>query len=330
MANNPNGGSSFRFKLIKAADLRLLPPVQLIANTHLVAEGLNVIFGPSGSYKSFYALSLALNIAQKDSVVYVAAEGASGFQIRVEAWCDHNKTDTGHLQFITEEVNLLDATTITKFINTLKAIKAQTRLVIFDTYARCIPGGDENTAKDAGLAIRHCATIQRTLSTAVVLVHHANRAETGERGSGALRGAADAMIEVNASDDVVRVECSKVKDWEAWPSESLRFQPVGKSGLLLSSDDVHLPERISEKEIKILEILNYDVFEDCGATAQQVSDATGVSRAAIFRLLSRLKANDLIHQDKKGNPFSLTSAGRKALFAAKPASKRASFNITVV
>jgi predicted transcriptional regulator len=328
MATN-NGASSPRFRLIKAADLRHLPPAQLIASTHLVSEGLNVIFGPSGSYKSFYTLGLALSIAQKEGVVYVAAEGSSGLHIRVEAWCDHNKTDAGSLQFICEEVNLLDGAQVTRFVNTIKGIKATTRLIIFDTYARCMPGGDENSAKDTGLVIRHIASLQRSLKAAVALVHHSNRAETGERGSGALRGAADMMIEVSASDDTVRIECGKSKDYEAWPAERWRFQPVGKSGLLLPASDVNLPPQMSTKEVKILEALNLDIFEDCGARIHEVIDATGISRAVIFRLLSKLKTGGFIHQDKRGNPFSLTSKGRKSLFAIKPELEKGEFSIEI-
>lgn len=326
---NVNGASSPRFKLVKAADLRFLPPAQLIGNTHLISNGFNVIFGPSGTYKSFYALGMALNIAQKDAVVYVAAEGVSGLHYRVDAWCDHNGTDAGHLQFITEEINLLDSSIVTKFVNTLKSLKCQIRLVIFDTYARCMPGGDENSAKDTGLAIRHCMTIQRTFNTAVAVVHHSNKAETGERGSGALRGAADAMIEMNCADDIIRIECSKMKDWEAWPAEHYRFQPVGKSGLLLPAGDVKPPQQLSNKEIKVLETLDLEIFESCGARSHEIMDSTGIARAALFRILSKLKKECLVHQDKNGNPFSLTSAGRKSLYAAKPEAIKQQMDIAV-
>jgi len=327
--SSPNGTQPSRFKLIEAADLKLLPPVRLLGSTHIVAEGLNVIFGPSGSYKSFYTLDTALRLAQSSVVVYVAAEGASGFQNRVEAWCEHHQVGAGQLKFITEEVNLLDSSIIAEFAHTLKSIKKPIHLVIFDTYARCMPGGDENSAKDAGLAIRHCAKIQRAFKTAVAVVHHSNRAETGERGSGALRGAADMMIEVNAPDDVIRVSCEKAKDWEAWPAETYRFQPVGKSGLLLPADDVHLPDRITNFELRILEALDMLIFEMSGATVQQVVDTTGLSRSLVYKLLNKMKGNDLVTQDKRGNPFRLSDEGRDALYRLKPMLKKQDFNITV-
>ena len=326
---SPNGAGPSLFKLIKAGELHKLPPVELLRDTHFVARGFNVIFGPSGTYKSFYVLNAALHLAQKIGVIYVAAEGIGGMRDRVDAWCDFNQRDAGHLHFISEEVNLLDSGEITRFVVTAKTLSMPTALVVLDTYARCMPGGDENSAKDAGLAVRHCATIQRTLKTAIAVVHHSNRAESGERGSGAIRGAADSIIEVSAADDTVRIECSKMKDWESWPSEKYRFQPVGKSGLLLPAEDVHLPEQVSAKEIKILDALNLDVFETSGATAQQIVDVTGLSRPIVFRLLSKLKSNDLVYQDKKGNPFSLTPEGKKALWSAQPDTKMADLNVTI-
>jgi len=329
MASTSNGASAPRFKLTKAADLRLLPAAQLIGNTHLISNGFNVIFGPSGTFKSFYALSQALLIAQKDAVIYVAAEGVSGLHCRVESWCDYHNKDAGHLQFITEEINLLDSTVITKLVQTLKSLKSQIRLVVLTTYARCMPGGDENSAKDTGLAIRNCMTLQRAFNTAVAVVHHSNKAETGERGSGALRGAADAMIEMNCADDIIRVECSKMKDWEAWPAEHYRFQAVGKSGLLLPASNVQPPQQLSNKEIKVLETLDLEIFETCGARSHEIMDSTGIARAALFRILSKLKTQGLVYQDKNGNPFSLTSAGRKALYAAKPEAIKQQIDITV-
>lgn len=321
---NPN-----EFELIKADDLRLLPPAFLLSKTHLVDEGFNVIFGPSGSFKSFYMLDVALNIAQADSVVYVAAEGIRGFQSRVEAWCEHYKLTAGHLHFIKEEVNLMDSAAITKLVTTLKKLKNPMRLIILDTYARCMVGGDENSAKDAGLVIRHCATIQRTFKTAVAVVHHANRAETGERGSGALRGAADAMIEVSLIDEVIKVECSKMKDWEPWPVELYRFAPVAQSGILLPTSEDARSSTLSGKKLKLLEALAMGVFDQSGASVTQLLDHTTVSRTVIYTLLSELKEDGLIWQEKKGNPFHISDKGTQALYVVKPTARNAPMNIIV-
>lgn len=318
------------YETIKAEDLRHLPPAELLPGTHLVAEGFNVVFGPSGSYKSFYMLDAALSLSQKAAVVYVAAEGISGYQSRVEAWCEYRKLKADNLYFIREEINLMEGAAVTKLVVTLKKLKTRIQLVILDTYARCMVGGDENSAKDAGVVIRHCATIQRTLKTAVAVVHHANRAETGERGSGALRGAADSMIEVSLLDDgMVKVYSSKMKDAPSWPAEFYRFAPVAKSGLLLPTDEYSGSSKLSGKKVVILDALALTVFEEAGATVNQITTHTGISQAMIYRLLSELKEGDLIWQEKKGFPIHLTDKGKQALYAIKPTLKNAPLNIVV-
>jgi len=54
--------------LIHLDDLQKLPPIDWLPETHIVAQGLNVLFGDSGAYKSFYALDGALRVAKTATV----------------------------------------------------------------------------------------------------------------------------------------------------------------------------------------------------------------------------------------------------------------------
>lgn len=305
-------------RLISADQLGELPPTEILGETRFIARGLNVVFGASGAFKSFYTLSAALSIAQTAPVVYVAAEGAGGLYRRVKAWCDYHDQPPGQLHFLCHEVNLLDVSHIKALLSIASPVKPA--VVIFDTLARCIPGGDENSAKDMGLAVRNSAIIQRGLQTAIIWIHHTNRAERGERGSGAIRGAADAMIEIAANgDSVVRVSCSKLKDDEPWVTEELRFHPVGESGVLIQNyGDA---DKFSAIEIQILEFLSLDVFETAGAQARQIINALNISERHIYRMLSHLKRDLTLTHDSKGDPYRLTDKGKSIVLqrTAKPA-----------
>lgn len=301
-------------RLIHASRLHELPPTQILGDTKFIARGFNVVFGASGAFKSFYVLNAALSIAQSAPVVYVAAEGSGGLHRRVSAWCEYYDQPPGALHFLCQEVNLLSPAAIKSLITTIKPIDPA--LVVFDTLARCIPGGDENTAKDMGVAVAHSAVIQREIDCAVTWVHHTNRAERGERGSGAMRGAADAMIELTANgDSVIRVLCSKLKDDEPWETEELRFHSVADSGVLITED---MPDtsRLSAQEIQVLEFLSLDVFEPGGAKALQIVNGLNISERHIYRMLSHLKRELTITHDSKGDPYRLTDKGR-ALVAKK-------------
>jgi hypothetical protein len=124
------------------------------------------------------------------------------------------------------------------------------------------------------------------------------------------------MIEIGCSDDKVRVECSKMKDWESWPTEFLRFKSHGRSGLLLPADDVGKSTDLQPGEIKILEALALDVFKIAGASARQISDATGKRGGNLYQLLSSLKVSKMVSQSAKGDPFKITNSGRQALEAS--------------
>jgi hypothetical protein len=300
-------------RLISADQLKDLPPTDILSGTRFVARGLNVVFGASGAFKSFYVLSAALTVAQSLPVVYIAAEGAGGLSARVGAWCNYHNSPPGSLHFICEEINLRNTDDISRLARALNPVKPQ--LIVIDTLARCMIGGDENSAKDVGLAIHGCSSLQRTFSAAICLIHHTNKADRGERGSGALRGAADTMIEVvSTGDGIIRASCSKSKDYEPWEPEDLAFKQVDTSGVLISAsekDTVSISLTMSEKTI--LQFLALSVFETVGAQVQQIVNALNISERHVYRLLSGLKNKGLIHHVSKLLPMVLTDVGREML-----------------
>jgi len=227
----------------------------------------------------------------------------------VAAWCEFNDLRPAQSRFICEEVNLLNQSSVKALID--HCLPIQPALIIFDTLACCIPGGDENSAKDMGIAVRNSRIIQRTLNSAIIWIHHTNRAERGERGSGAIRGAADAMIELTANgDNIIRVSCSKLKDDDPWLTEEYRFQPVLNSGVLLPADGYNA-DQLSAQEVRILEFLALDVFETAGAKAIQIVNGVNIPERNIYRILSHLKRELHIQHDSKGDPYRLTETGKK-------------------
>lgn len=300
-------------RLYKADQLGELPPTKLIDGTKLVAGSLNVVFGASGAYKSFYVLGTALQVAQTLPTVYVAAEGAGGLNARVAAWCQYHQLPPGNLHFICQEVNLREPAAIIGLCKAIAPVKPQ--LIIIDTLARCMIGGDENSAKDVGMAIHGCSVLQRTFQAAICLIHHTNKADRGERGSGALRGASDAMIEISTSGDgLVSVACSKTKDTEPWETETLTFYQIDRSGVLIPPTDSALVSlSLSPVEKRIIEFLGLSVFDTIGAQVQQIVNALNVSERHVYRLLSGLKNKGLTRHVSKGMPMNLTEVGTDIL-----------------
>jgi len=101
--------------------------------------------------------------------------------------------------------------------------------VVLDTYARNAVGGDENSAKDVGVAIRQIDHLRFSLHTAVVVVHHIGKKGTSERGSGALRGAADEMLLLTGKPAALSLSVDKMKNFEAAKPVALHLERVGDS-----------------------------------------------------------------------------------------------------
>jgi len=300
-------------KLFTFPELCKLPPTEYLADGELVAGGLNVLFGASGAGKSFVALDYALRIAQTDVVIFGAAEGGSGIQNRVKAWCKHHGKQPGNIRFAIEAVNLLDNLAVDMFIASITALKP--KLVVIDTLARSMVGGDENSARDMGKAIDNCNRIQRETGAAVLLVHHTGKSGSNERGSSALRGAADMMIELTSDGDVIKLSCSKSKDTAGFETRYLRMVKVntdtGESVVLLPSNKVVRDDAaLTPNQQSIIEWLATKVFDE-GARSNDLQKATGLSGSSFYNALNSLSRRDLIEKEGKYDPWFLTSDGKK-------------------
>lgn len=192
------------------ASMRAREPVapDLIKGVIPDAE-FGIIYGKSGSGKSFAAIDLGYHLAQgapwrgrkvkQRNVFYVAAEGAGGVRKRTQAYSEHHGLDAS-VPFFTRErgVNLYEKNGWTQAAADILAHTGEAPGVIFvDTLSRSIPGVDENSAKDMSLVIENCQKLGRATGCMVVVIAHAGKNDDqGVRGSSALRAAADFEIAV--------------------------------------------------------------------------------------------------------------------------------------
>lgn len=229
-ADKPN-----RFEVISAAEFTSRPAPAWIVKGVLPRAELVVLFGESGSGKSFIALDIAAAIdrgiawrgrrVKQGRVVYICAEGAGGFRNRLVAYQQAHQCELG-LGVIANAPNLLqkdDALDVCRAIG-----KAD--VVIIDTFAQTTPGGNENAAEDMGKALAHCKGIHRATGALVVLVHHAGKdLSRGARGWSGLKAAADAELEVLRLESGRMLRTSKMKDGDddaAWGFD-LEPQSIG-------------------------------------------------------------------------------------------------------
>jgi len=162
-----------------------------------------------------------------------------------------------------------------------------------------ISGADENSSKDADVIMSSCQLAAQSLGCAVLLIHHTNKKDLDERGSGAFRGNCDFMIHI-AKPKHGRTEtcmsCSKVKDGEYWTSQNFNlnkieeYESVHVSWDTISSDEeVDIAADFHKK--KILETLAQ--YPSTKFTARGISEAIGKDVKYTSMLLYQLRNDDL-------------------------------------
>lgn len=210
---------------------------------------LIVIYGESGSGKSFLTLDMVYAIARgtawrehkvkQANVVYIAAESASGFRNRIKAYKDyHDVVGCPNLYIIPDAPRFTEGDDIKALVRAVHSLKPG--IVVVDTLSRVLAGADENSNEDMGLVVSHCSTISKVTGATVLLVHHSGKDATrGARGWSGLRAAADTEIEITRADHDRVARVSKQKDGEDGQEFGFKLNtvPVGhdEDGEVVSS-----------------------------------------------------------------------------------------------
>jgi hypothetical protein len=296
-------------------------------------RSLVVLFGSPGTGKSFLALAWALAILNgipwigqrciRGPVLYIAAEGQGFLRIRLEAWQRGNRGHSAaELWVITDPPQLLDPAEIDALIAALKALPERPVLVVIDTLARTMVGGDENSAKDVGLFIGAIDRIRTEFGCTVLVVHHSGKEGSKERGSSALRGAADVMIRVNrlpGKRDVFRVHCEKAKDGPGFKTFTLDLIPTkttaGESCYLIAGDwrtkGDQVGPNLPEPARKLHETLRTRTkgAADRALTSAELRERSGLKKTSFQRALKTLKEGGFVEFRRMGQKLIYWSLG---------------------
>jgi hypothetical protein len=206
------------FDTVMACSIEIDPEPEFLVHGLLTAGGLSAVWGEPGCGKSFLALDLALSVAtgrrflgrdvQAGGVVYVAAEGGRGFKKRVVAYRQrHGIPDDASFALIPANVDLCtehhETDALIEEIQLLVELQLleEIRLVVIDTLARAMSGGNENDSLDMGRLIKNADRIREATGANVMFVHHSGKDKDRKtRGHSSFYGALDTGIEVAVSE----------------------------------------------------------------------------------------------------------------------------------
>jgi AAA domain len=341
-----------RFTFLTVDELRSRPAPTWLIEDVMVTGTISVLAGPSASLKSFAALDQALCIAtgrpwqghavQQGPVVYVSAEGSAGLAKRVQAWeLVNNTTAPDAFRILADAPQLLDPNDLVALSEGLGSLPFTPVHIVVDTLARVMVGGDENSARDMGIVVGGIDALRRRLACHVQIVHHTGKSNGSIRGSSALPGALDTIIEAQRDGPYLTLTCSKQKDSAEFAPMRFETQVVvlnddGETSLVIQS--TISTNRIIPSHRQVGTIL-FCTFGDAGATntswKKQCAEE-GLSRTSYFEAKRTLierglvtveragdgKKDDVYHATEKLSPESTKPVQRSVLYLANPHSTK--------
>lgn len=314
------------FKIRSRDDLINAPDPKYLIDQVFPERGLAVLFGSPGVGKTFCALGISLSICTglqwlgyntcNGSVIYITSEGLNGLKLRLQAWESYHEVKAENFGYVTEAPNFLIEDEIQLLIEAIESshIKKPS-LIVIDTLARHMIGGDENSAQHMGAFIANADKIRTLFNSAVIIVHHTTKkrgSSTEERGSSALRGAADTMLLMDKNKKVTSIKCEKQKDSEPFENILVALKGVNISNntnscVLVKVDaDVELEDKLDKDKEKILNAL-YQAGEE-GLRTKYILDITGIPQSSYHRHREYLVIHGFIAYNAQ-NYYTLTSKG---------------------
>jgi len=192
-----------------------------------------IAYGPPGGGKTFTLLDLAYHIAAgKDwmghkvhggPVLYLPFEGGGGLIKRAQAL--RQKYGDADVPFFIAPAsfNLREQTGRKELGAVIADLPEKPVLIVIDTLARALMGGDENSAQDVGAFNSAVAALIESTGACVLIVHHSGKNQNaGARGSSALLGAIDTELQISDN----RVTASKQRDVEIGAPIGFKLVPV--------------------------------------------------------------------------------------------------------
>jgi len=224
-----------RFNVLSIDQFNKRPPMAWRIKNVLPAEGLAIMYGKSGSGKTFLLLDLLLAIATSDewfghsinkaSVCYVCLEGASGVHQRLAAWEKASgRPLPSNFKIVTEPLDLMNPKDIHELANSFKEAEFGNGVIAIDTLNAATPKMDENSSKDMGIAISNLKLLMKLTSSLVLTSHHTGKDESrGMRGHSSLLGAIDVEIYLKSTNSSRAWTLEKIRDYENGETHSFKL-----------------------------------------------------------------------------------------------------------
>jgi hypothetical protein len=304
-----------------------MPQPQWLIEGLFEVNGLVMLAGPPGNYKSFLALDWLLcmstglkwcnRLTTPAKTLYVLGEGKASLLKRMETWITYNDLGEREMERLKENFRvtfnvpqMASKASTDNLLNDLENENFHPSVIVIDTFARSFVGLDENSQKDTGLWIESAERL-REKGMAVIFLHHTKKnMDYGlqYRGSSAIMGAMDTAMVLSKDGQSARVVLKVVKQKDHEEAKPMTFirQVIGSSreeGSVVLVPAPSIDERFTVEGQHIDEVIKQlirdDTFESDRArsrilvTSYGFTDSAAQSRvAAMKKRMEKEKDNE--------------------------------------
>jgi len=199
--------------------------IKWLVKNLIPADSMGMLFGASGTFKSFLALDLCLSVAnglpwtgrktETGPVGYMAAEGGAGIYKRIMAW-QGGVEPPSNFRVCTIPILLSAKDEVAALRASIIALPEIPKLIVIDTLSQTF-AGDENSSSDIASYLRMInSEIREPFGATVLVIHHSGHsASERPRGSSAITANVDFLLGCFRSDPEAlnaRLEVTKQKD----------------------------------------------------------------------------------------------------------------------
>lgn len=312
-----------RVRLVNISDLGNIKPPSWLIQDVLTESGLSMVWGRSGSLKSFAVLDMGLCIAtglswhgkpvKQGRVIYLAAEGSQGLIGRIAGWMQSRGRDlpAPDFQVIPHGLTLVNQGDMDALIEAIQERAEAPVFIVIDTLSRTFGSGNPNQPADMNAFVAACDRLKDATGAHVLVVHHGGKdTDKNELGNESLRNASDTVIHVRRKDGTIELineaPKGKQKDAEEFPTISLRSVKIAYElndkehttlVLNLNSDESGLPGKsdpaqpLGGVQKAIIQALS-TAGEPLGLMRLQAM--TGKGKSSLCNALPVLEARNLI------------------------------------
>lgn len=214
------------------------------------ADEVGMMFGASGTFKSFLAVDLAGHVAHglnwlgrrttQGDVLYIAAEGGTGMYGRFCAWHKARRLHYEKAPIRVMPVAIDLTQDVRRVVDAVKSSGLQPRLIIVDTMSQTF-AGEENSAQEVAAYLKALGGgLREAWGSSVLILHHTGHNVTERpRGSSTMRANLGYMLGVHRDEKEMIATLSnlKQKDGDTFQDTTFSLSPY-KLGTDADGDEV--------------------------------------------------------------------------------------------